>query len=317
MKNRTTAAMLVFLPLVVFGIIACGTDSGEAAVTQIGVVADEVPIVAVVDETLDDGDAHTIDIVDEHDDSAVVATALAEHDLTPHAGTIEEDHEEADTEASEHAHAMGSVDADAPVVHFFASEFGYETATTEVEAGHGFTIMLHNDGVLEHDITFEGLEDQGGIHLQPGEDSMATFTINEPGEYTYYCTVPGHREAGMTGLLTVVADDHGAELAEATHEDGHDEDEVEATHDDDQDADATEATHEDDHDSDAVEATHDDDHDADAVEATNEDDHDADATEATHEDDHDADAVEATLDDDHDADATEATHEDDEVGARA
>ena len=154
-------------------------------------------------------------------------------------------HEEEATEAHAHAHMDGPVDPDAPVMHVFASEFGYETTTIEVGAGQPFSIQIHNEGVLEHDITFVGLEDEFGLHVQPGEDDMATISLPESGEYVYYCTIPGHREAGMARTLTVnptlvSVEDDGREHGEAEHEDVHDEDTVhtEETHEGDAESDA-------------------------------------------------------------------------------
>jgi len=147
---------------------------------------------------------------------AAMAMAAAEHGDD---GYIEEeqDREVSAMGAAEHAHGKATVDPNAPIVHLFALEFGYTPGDFEVEAGHAFTIMFHNEGRIEHDVTIEGAEGQGGIHLRPGEDGMATFELHEPGTYTYYCGVPGHREAGMFGTLVVEADGHGDDDG---HEDG-------------------------------------------------------------------------------------------------
>ncbi|MFW6010038.1 MAG: plastocyanin/azurin family copper-binding protein [Actinomycetota bacterium] len=40
-------------------------------------------------------------------------------------------------------------------------------------------------------------------HVEPGSSLSATFMLEEAGTYTFYCSVPGHREAGMEGELTV------------------------------------------------------------------------------------------------------------------
>ena len=126
-----------------------------------------------------------------------------EHGDDDHADVSVEAHEDERTEAADHPHGEAVVDPDAPVIHVYASEFGYAAETLKVQAGESFTIMLHNTGNIEHDIVIEGFEDDGGIHLIPGEDGKATFTISEQGEYKVYCTVPGHRGAGMEDVLVV------------------------------------------------------------------------------------------------------------------
>lgn len=41
------------------------------------------------------------------------------------------------------------------------------------------------------------------VHADAGQTTSAAFTMAQPGNYEVYCSVPGHREAGMTATLTV------------------------------------------------------------------------------------------------------------------
>lgn len=224
MTTTKRVAVLLIFPLMIIALIACGTETDGVASGGASNSSGSADVVADVDGHEDDADAHAGE------------TVLAAHDEEPHDDSIAADHDEAATEANEHGHgAMTMVDPDAPVMHIFGTEFGYETTATEVEADHPFTIMFHNEGNLEHDITFEGMEDMGGIHLQPGEDGKATFSISEVGDYSYYCTVPGHHEAGMASMLAVMAsaDDHHDD-AEVMSEDSGDMhgDDADTSHDD-------------------------------------------------------------------------------------
>ena len=61
-------------------------------------------------------------------------------------------------------------------------------------------IALPNDGVALHNFVIDELSID--VAVAPGETGTATIEA-AAGEYTFYCSVPGHREAGMEGKLIV------------------------------------------------------------------------------------------------------------------
>jgi uncharacterized cupredoxin-like copper-binding protein len=82
-------------------------------------------------------------------------------------------------------------------------QLAYTTKTATSEAGK-VTVNFTNPQPLSHDVA---IEDSGGKEVGAteviGEGSNSTTVDLEPGKYTFFCTVPGHREAGMEGTLTV------------------------------------------------------------------------------------------------------------------
>lgn len=90
-------------------------------------------------------------------------------------------------------------DHSAHSVSLTATEFEFDPSAVTVDAGAPITITLENAGVVEHDFVIDGMSFD--LLTQPGDSSDATQTF-DAGTYTFYCSVPGHREAGMEGTLT-------------------------------------------------------------------------------------------------------------------
>ncbi len=64
-------------------------------------------------------------------------------------------------------------------------------------------INSENESSTPHDIALEGNGvDERGKTVTSGGVSTVSATL-KAGKYTYYCTLPGHREGGMLGTLTV------------------------------------------------------------------------------------------------------------------
>jgi plastocyanin len=65
------------------------------------------------------------------------------------------------------------------------------------------TLVMENPASVEHNIAVKGSGiDEKGPVVGEGGTSEISITL-EPGEYTFYCSVPGHEAAGMKGTLTV------------------------------------------------------------------------------------------------------------------
>ncbi|MFI5028560.1 MAG: plastocyanin/azurin family copper-binding protein [Solirubrobacterales bacterium] len=84
-----------------------------------------------------------------------------------------------------------------------SGELAFTSNKATAKAGQ-VSIEFENPQELTHNVA---VEDSSGKRLgetELVEKGTATTTINlKPGTYTYFCTIPGHRQAGMEGTLTV------------------------------------------------------------------------------------------------------------------
>lgn len=79
----------------------------------------------------------------------------------------------------------------------------YTTTETTAKAGK-VTIEFNNPQSLTHDVVIENSHGEEVAATELIADGSDSTTANlKPGTYTYYCSVPGHRDAGMEGTLVV------------------------------------------------------------------------------------------------------------------
>lgn len=74
---------------------------------------------------------------------------------------------------------------------------------TELRAGPGeLTVGLTCEPAIDHNFVIAELEDELVVACEPGEAATGTVDL-DPGSYTFYCNIAGHRSAGMEGTLVV------------------------------------------------------------------------------------------------------------------
>jgi plastocyanin len=77
----------------------------------------------------------------------------------------------------------------------------YDQKNASTNAG-SVTVDFQNNQVIAHDVAIQDSSGQIIGQTDLVANGSASTTVNlTPGNYTFFCTVPGHREAGMVGLL--------------------------------------------------------------------------------------------------------------------
>lgn len=118
-------------------------------------------------------------------------------------------------------------DGPATTLDVTANEFSFSPGEMRLNVQQRYQIRLKNEGQVLHDWTVDSIpasdvsigasddhdmDNMGGmgagesrlhIAVDRGKSADLSFTPTRAGEYAFYCTVVGHREAGMQGKLVV------------------------------------------------------------------------------------------------------------------
>jgi uncharacterized cupredoxin-like copper-binding protein len=107
-----------------------------------------------------------------------------------------------------------------------AKTMTYDPPVLEVTAGVPVELTFVNEGALEHDFSIlkipvelvsaadpmsaehemqmgAGVEPVLHVAAGPSATNHLTFTPTKPGTYEFFCTVAGHKDAGMAGTMFV------------------------------------------------------------------------------------------------------------------
>jgi uncharacterized cupredoxin-like copper-binding protein len=191
--RRNTTGMLALLALLLASLffVACGSSAAS---------------------TGDGGDDTAAAADDGHDDD--------EADHAEAGATVDDGNDDADVHEEEDLFAA---EADETLV-IDMQDIVFAPMEVTIVAGELVEIELINSGVLVHDFTIEEIHTVHAYHdpdqqaaghddhdaeyamhhaLEGGDSITMRMIAEEPGTYEFYCTVPGHREAGMIGTLIV------------------------------------------------------------------------------------------------------------------
>jgi len=110
---------------------------------------------------------------------------------------IQEDNTKKKAEAAQNAPAK-------PDIVIEAFDIGFKEHEFKIGPGKA-VIQEKNEGATAHTLVIDGVTSGRKLSVpQGGATDQASFDL-QPGTYTYYCDIPGHRGAGMEGKLIVDA----------------------------------------------------------------------------------------------------------------
>ncbi len=103
-------------------------------------------------------------------------------------------------------------------IHVYAAEWRFDPSRIVLRRGEQVRIDLQNEGQILHVFKIDALQadvagsnstgplsGQGELFVgaAAGQGGTLVFTPRETGSFTYYCSIPRHRQLGMKGTIFV------------------------------------------------------------------------------------------------------------------
>jgi len=108
----------------------------------------------------------------------------------------------AEGQAAAPAPAGGGVTIEAHDIYWaYNGQQSAPGAPIDVPVAAGQTITIPNEGAAAHDFVVDDWGIQ--VHLDPGQSGTAQVPADATGTHKFYCSIPGHEQAGMVGNLVI------------------------------------------------------------------------------------------------------------------
>lgn len=104
------------------------------------------------------------------------------------------------TSCGGHNHENSAVSAGARTIAVTADGLAFSPDRITASVGEAVAIELTSVDIA-HDLNVDAFD--GHVYAEAGTTATGGFTASTPGEFDIYCSIPGHREAGMEGTLVV------------------------------------------------------------------------------------------------------------------
>jgi uncharacterized cupredoxin-like copper-binding protein/mono/diheme cytochrome c family protein len=147
-----------------------------------------------------------------HKEAGMVGTLIVEEGGGQAAAPAADAETDETAPAEEEAAPAPAEQAAAEPVEIVSHDIYFEPKEVTIPANTDVTVSLPNAGAAPHNFSVDDL----GISVDIAPGATEQVVINAPpGTYEFYCNIPGHKEAGMVGTLTVSSEGGGQEATSA------------------------------------------------------------------------------------------------------
>lgn len=106
----------------------------------------------------------------------------------------------ADTQQTQPTEPMGEVTKEVTVD---GSEFSFSPSTLTVSEGDVVKVTFNNVGNTNHNFGINEFRVRSRT-ISAGSSDEVIFTADKSGTFSFDCSIPGHRSAGMEGQINII-----------------------------------------------------------------------------------------------------------------